>query len=155
MKDDIYFPLFVNLNNKDILVYGGGKVATRRVNALLEFGANIKVIAPDSTEEVKNLALQNIIKYEQRCYKVGEIDNPYIVLAVTNDFDINECIYKECRKKGILVNVSSDQTKSDFFFPGIVMESPLVVGVTASGKDHGRVRKVTNRIRNILKEESL
>lgn len=149
-----YFPLFVDLNQKSVLIFGGGKVATRRIISLLDFGVDIKVIAPECTKEVMILAEENKLVLEQRSYLRGEVENPYMVLAATKNNEINEEIYTECKEKGILVNVASDQTKSDFFFPGIVVENPLVIGITASGKDHKKVKKIIQKIRDMLKEEN-
>jgi siroheme synthase-like protein len=149
-----YFPLFVDLNNKEILVYGGGKIASRRILSLLDFGANIKVISPNCANEISELANQNKLTHEKRCYMVGEIHMPYLVLAATNDPIVNHQIYSECKEKGILVNVASDQTKSDFFFPGLVIEKPIVIGITASGKDHMKVKTITERIKEMLKGDA-
>lgn len=148
-----YFPLFVDLNQKKVLIFGGGKIATRRITSLLEFGVAITVIAPECTNEITDLAAQNMLLLEQRCYLAGEVQKPYMVLAATSDCKVNDEIYTECKAKGILVNVASDQTKSDFFFPGIVVEKPIVIGITASGKDHKKAKVITQTIKDMLKEK--
>ena len=74
-------------------------------------------------------------------------------MAVTNDPAVNNQIYCECRHKGILVNVASDQKKSDFFFPGIATGKSTVVGITAGGKDHGKAKRLTEKIKELLKNE--
>lgn len=150
---DVYFPLFVNLSRKKILVFGAGRIATRRILSLLEFGADIAVIAPEYTNEIAGLAGENRLELKQRSYLPGEIDMPYMVLAATNDCKVNNDIYAECKTKGIPVNVASDKNKSDFFFPGIVIEKPVVVGITASGRDHGKVKALTLKIKDLLKGE--
>lgn len=149
-----YFPLFVSLDQKKVLVFGGGTVATRRIFTLLEFGADIRVIAPEYTDEIRELAAENKIMLERRLYSCGEIAAPDMVLAATDDSVVNEKIYDECRKKGILINTASEQEKSDFFFPGIIREDSLVIGVTASGSDHKKVKRIAERIRSIIKEET-
>ncbi|ABX41744.1 precorrin-2 dehydrogenase/sirohydrochlorin ferrochelatase family protein [Lachnoclostridium phytofermentans] len=148
-----YFPLFVDLNKKEIVVFGGGKIATRRILSLLDFGADITVVSPACTKEISELSAQNKLVLEQRCYMVGEIKMPYMVLAATNDPIVNDMIHRECKEKGILINVASDQTKSDFFFPGLAVQKPIVIGVTASGKDHKKVKVITQKIRDMLKGE--
>lgn len=147
---DAYFPLFIDLNRKKILVFGGGQIATRRIHTLLEFGPDITVIAPEFTDDIAGLASQKMLVLEKRSYLSGEVTEPYMVLAATNNCKINDDIYNECKAKGILVNVASDQKKSDFFFPGIVIDKPLVVGITASGKDHKKVKALTLKIKDLL-----
>ena len=72
------------------------------------------------------------------------------MIAATNDAQINNAIYDTCRKQGILVNVCSDKQKCDFYFPGIAMKDQVVVGITASGKDHKRAKALVEQIRSIL-----
>lgn len=154
-KETLFFPLFVDLQQKKICVYGGGKIATRRVSSLLLFGCQIKVIAPKCSAEIEELALEKRIIYEKKAYERGRISEAYFVLAATNDKEVNLEIYQECKKKEIMVNVASDQSKSDFYFPGIIIEDSVVIGVTASGKNHTLVRKLVKKIRDLLEREKL
>ena len=81
-----YFPLFFDMQGKNVCVFGGGKIATRRVEILLEFGANVHVISPDMTEELEKLAGgQKRLLLDYRRYDSGEIAKADIVLAATND----------------------------------------------------------------------
>lgn len=153
-NSEAYFPLFISLKLKKILVFGGGNIATRRIKTLLDFGAEVEVIAPEFTKEIADLAKQQKLSLEQRRYMSGEITNPFFVLAATDKQRVNDEIYLECKEKGIPVNVVSDQTKCDFFFPGIIKEETLVIGVTASGKDHKRVREITDQIKRVVKGEN-
>lgn len=148
-----YFPMFVNMENKHIMIFGGGEVAARRAGVLLEFGADVRIAAPDISEELAELADKNgNLNLEYRKYQMGEIEALDIVIAATDDEAVNTAIFRECRHKGITVNVASDRQKCDFCFPGIVREGELTVGVAADGKDHRRVAKVTERIRKLLME---
>jgi siroheme synthase-like protein len=148
-----YFPLFVDLHKKKILVFGGGAIASRRVLSLLDFGCDIKVVSPECTNEIATLSAQKLLVYEKRCYKPGEIQEPFFVLATTSDLNVNSQIYYECKQKGILVNVASDQSKSDFFFPGLAKRKSIVIGITASVKDHEKTKSLTEKIRDMLKNE--
>lgn len=151
-----YFPLFINLKEKEIIVFGGGTIATRRVKSLLPCGAVIKVVAPEISEDLKQLAEENqSLTLEYRKYKPSELQKPDFVLAATNDENINTIIFRECRHKGILVNVASDKEKCDFFFPGIVQQGDITVGITANGQNHKKAAEVTDKIRKILEEENL
>ena len=146
-----YFPLFVRLEKKKILVFGGGAVAARRILALLAFGADITAVAPEFSDEV--LSVKEKLALEKRCYQAGEIQTHYMVLAATNDHEVNNQIGAECRAKGILVNVASDQTQSDFFFPGIVKRNNIVIGITSSGKHHKEVKAMCRKINEMLDGE--
>lgn len=144
-----YFPLFFNMEGKNIRVFGGGKIAARRVEILLEFGANIRVTAPDIIKELQDLAKhQERLTLDYRSFRPGELQNEEIVLAATSDRNVDVAVFEECRKKHILVNVASDQGKCDFYFPGIVRKGNITIGVTSGGENHHRVAEVTERIRN-------
>ena len=146
-----YFPLFINIKEKDILVFGGGNIATRRIKAMLPYGACIRIIAPEISEELQQFAEQNgnlILDY--RKYKLSELQKPDFVLAATNDEKVNQTIFRECRHKGILVNVASNRELCDFYFPGVVQQGDITVGITANGKNHKKAAEVTEQIRKLL-----
>lgn len=140
-----YFPLFISLWNKKILLYGAGQIAVRRAAALLRYGAVVTVVAPQVRDEIwqmqKNSAGQ--LRIEQRVYcrsEIREEDADY-VLAATDDQEVNQMICRECRHKGIPVNNASDSRQCDFYFPALVEQDGLVIGVTSTDGDH---RKVAN-----------
>ncbi|MEY8390226.1 bifunctional precorrin-2 dehydrogenase/sirohydrochlorin ferrochelatase [Lachnospiraceae bacterium] len=146
-----YFPLFINMKDKQILVFGGGRIASRRVKALLEFGARVHVVAPQITEELKELAVQQQgLRLSCRKYRPSELEEEDFVLAATDDEEVNTTIFRECRHKGIPVNVASDQEKCDFYFPGIVKQGEITVGVTTGGSNHRKAAEVTESIRRQL-----
>lgn len=146
-----YFPLFFDMQGKNVCVFGGGKIATRRVEILLEFGANVHVISPDMTEELEKLAGgQKRLLLDYRRYDSGEIAKADIVLAATNDGYVNTEIYEECRRKQIPVNVASDKEKCDFYFPAVIREGGLVIGLTSGGEDHRKVAGAAEEIRKLF-----
>ncbi len=135
-----------------VIVFGGGTIATRRTRVLLEFGAKVQVIAPEISQELKELSQNQNLTLEYRRYRPSELQEIDLVLAVTDDETVNNTIFRECQHKNILVNVSSDQEKCDFFFPGIVQEGDITVGVTANGKNHKKAAEVTRKIKELLQE---
>lgn len=144
------FPLFVDLSDRKIRVFGGGAVATRRVKTLLEFGADVYVVAPEISSELKILAEQQRLTLSFRSYHSGELEQEELVLAATDDPRVNDRIYQECQRKGIWVNVASDKKKCDFYFPGIAKAGEITVGVTAGGNNHRKAAYVTEELRRQL-----
>lgn len=149
-KEKKFFPLFVDFTQKKAVVIGGGKIATRRIQTLLTFMGEITVIAPACTENIKTLYENGKIIYKQKKYEAEDIKNTDLVLAVTDDYDLNEEIYKICKEKNILVNVASNQEKCDFHFPGILEYEDVVIGFNGCGKDHKKVRRVREMIQEML-----
>lgn len=156
-SEKAYFPLFVDLSDKKIVVAGAGNIAGRRIKVLTDFCADITVIAPQASDEVLNLADEGEIKLIKKPYEKEDINGAFIVLAATDDPDLNKKIHNDCKEKGITVNISSDKTLCDFYFPGIVKDGSMVVGVSASGTAHKKARLVREAakeaIDKILAEE--
>ncbi|MBQ0001245.1 MAG: bifunctional precorrin-2 dehydrogenase/sirohydrochlorin ferrochelatase, partial [Clostridiales bacterium] len=131
MSKKAYFPLFVDLSDKKILVVGGGNVATRRVKTLLPFTKQIMVIAPKMTEELYRMVKMGTVSGDFREVKKTDFEDVYMVLACTNDEQVNNNIYYICKDMGIYVNLANSKEKCDFFFPGVVKKDEAVVGITA------------------------
>ena len=145
-----YFPIFIDLSEKHIVVVGAGKIASRRVRTLLEFAGKITVVAPEISEEILAMAGKGPVQLKRRAFEEADLDGADMVLAITDDKELNQTIGALCREKGIPVNTSHNKDLCDFYFPGVVQKENVVVGVTASGKDHTQAKAVTEKIREAL-----
>jgi len=148
------FPMFLDISEKKIFVIGGGKIATRRVKTLLTFAENISVVAPEASEEIIKLSSEGKIGYEKRPYKESDIDGADIVLAATDDAELNDDIYSSCKKLGITVNIASDKEKCDFYFPGIILKDSAVIGINAGGNDHRGAKELRQKLQRYLENDS-
>ncbi len=147
-----YFPLFFDLKYRKVLVAGAGKIAARRAEALAEFGAEIQVVAPSGIGQMERLAAQGMVHWEKRCFVPEDVSGCNMVIAATDDARVNREIVRCCRERQIPVNHAGDKSQCDFYFPGVAREGNLVVGVTASGKDHKLASEVTGRLQSWLKQ---
>lgn len=138
MKSKPYFPMFVDLAEKNIVVVGGGNIATRRVKTMLQFTRNVKVIAPKMTEELLDLGRKSYAELMVRPVKRSDFANAFMVIAATNDWKLNDEIYRVCKEEGIYVNVADDKEKCDFQFPGIFRQEDMVVGIMANDPKKAR-----------------
>lgn len=159
--DNSYFPMFVDISHWKILVAGGGVIATRRVKTLLKFQAQITVVAPKVTEELQLLAKEKQIKLLQKQYEEQDLDQADLVLAATDQKVVNQQILKDCRRRNekenrkILVNTADDKAACDFYFPAVVKEDEIVIGINSGGKDPKKTHRVRGKIEKILKEETI
>lgn len=135
-----YFPLFVDIREEKIVVVGAGKIAGRRIEVLTDFCSSITVIAPEASAQVLSLEAEGKIKLISREYEKADIKGAFMVLAATDNHDINKVVYSDCKEAGIMVNIASDKSLCDFYFPGIVKKGNMVVGVSASGTAHKKAR---------------
>lgn len=146
-----YFPMFIDISGKKILVVGGGSIALRRVRTLLKFGADIKVIAPELKEELTELETQGKITAERRCYGAGDTEGYEIVLAASDRPDVNCAVKNECSERGIPVNTADDKSLCDFYFPSVVMTDDVVIGINSGGTNPGKVKETRREIERIIK----
>lgn len=153
MKKNKYFPVFIDLQDKKTVVVGGGKIAERRVRTLLSFCEKIEIVSPELSEGLSGLVQEHgELCWKQKEYEREDILDADMVLACTDNRKINDEICVVCKCLGIQVNHCGDQSKCDFYFPGIAEKGAVVVGVTASGTDHHAARVVTEKIREMLHE---
>ncbi len=125
-----YFPMFVELKDQNVWVIGGGNVAYRKVKKLLPYGAKITVIAPHLSDELEKMS--EIIKITQnfRLSMLESLENvPDMVIAATDDVELNDNISSLCREKRIPVNVADDLEKCSFVFPALVKQGKLSAGI--------------------------
>lgn len=147
---NLYFPVFINLSEKKVIVVGAGTIAKRRIRTLLEFTNHLYVVAPEINNELLNLEKDGQITILRKHYEETDIYDADLVIAATSNAQTNNDIYAICKTRNIFVNVCSDKTKCDFYFPGIARKDNIIVGVTASGTNHKKVKEVVERIRKIL-----
>lgn len=157
-----YFPLFIDLEKRKVLVAGAGAVGARRIAALSEFGADVVVVAEAAEARVERLAGEGHVKlfrgsyaeYRDLLWNQGEEESPFfLVLAATGDPYVDEAVAQDGRSHGAFVNCAGDRSRSDFYFPGLAKEGAVTAGVIAGGIDHRLAKVMTERIREVLKTE--
>lgn len=151
----MFFPVFVDLTKKHILVIGAGKIASRRICVLHRFAGCITVVAPAICAKIENLAKENQDSFHilRRAFEPSDLDGMDMVLAATDDALLNREIGALCKERGIFANVASAQEQCDFQFPSVISEGEIVVGINASGKDHRLVKETRKKIEKCLLEE--
>lgn len=127
---EICYPAFLNLKDKKAVVVGGGKIAERKIIALLKTGADIKVISPELTKKIEKEKLQGRIEHICRRYRKGDLKNAFLVIAATNSPAANELISKDAP---CLVNVVDTPHLCNFIVPSTVTRGPLCIAISTSG----------------------
>ena len=126
-----YFPMFVNLENKNVLVVGGGKVALRKIEKILPYGAKVTVIAPRVLKEIEEI--EGIVV--KKCFfeeKHLEMELS-MVIAATNDKQVNQNLSLLCQERKIPINVVDCQEACSFIFPALVQKGDFSVGISTGG----------------------
>lgn len=135
-----YFPFFMDIGGKTGVIVGGGRVAARKVEKLAAFGPHLTVIAPRIEEcmRVQEERLQRgaaaTLLFCEREFRTEDLDGADFVIAATDDASLNGRISEYCMARRIPVNVVDDREKCSFFFPALVREGNLTVGISTDGK---------------------
>lgn len=146
----IHINLF--LHNRPCLVVGGGKVALRKINLLLEAGANIKVVSPDAGDELTELINQGRVTYSARKFEDHDVEGTMVVYAATNSRGINRHVLEICRAYNVLCCcVDGNWADSDFTTPAITRQNNLTLSVSSGGTDCRQSKMVRNSLARHLK----
>ena len=134
-----YFPMFVDMTERECLIVGGGNVAYRKVMVMLDFGAKVTVVAEDICEELRKLTIddtankENRITFIKRRFEQKDCDGMEMVIAATDDNALNHEIAEYCKAKGIMVNAVDQKADCSFIFPSYIKEKNLVAAFSSGG----------------------
>ncbi len=143
------YPLFLNLEDVKCLVIGGGVIAERKTLSLIESGAAVTLISPDTTNKLNELIKLNVVKYCNRLFKTGDTNGFFLVIAATNSIEVNKLIYEESIMANTLINCVDDPENCNFYVPAQVRRGDLQIAISTSGKlplFAGRLRKFFENI---------
>lgn len=143
-----YYPLYLDLENKTVLVVGGGAVACRKVETLLEYGAAVKIVSPRVTDGLEALIDQERCLWIARTYSPEDIHGSVLVFSCTEKEEINARVAGDAKTHNIPVNVVDDPDKCSFFVPSVLKRGDLSIAVSTTGSSP----KVAGRIRRQLEE---
>jgi siroheme synthase-like protein len=144
-----YMPISISLKSRPCLVVGGGKVALRKIDNLLNYTAEITVIAPEVDDKIEYYASKRLLKLEKREYRPPEASQYGIVICASDDTETNKTVQDDCRKKGVPVNVADNPSLCDFIFPAVIRRDCLSVAVSSDGKApflSGHIRLILENI---------
>ena len=128
------------------VVIGGGAVGERKVRTLLEAGARVKVITPEATPRLQKLAEQDRIELHVRLYERGDLKGAAVVIASTDERDVNQAIYEEALDEGIPVNVVDDPPHCTFIAPSIIRRGDLMIAISTGGTNPAMAVRIRERL---------
>lgn len=128
-----YQPLHFKLADRPCLVVGGGKTAERRIRALLSCGARLKVVAPEVEGNIGLMAEAGLIHLERRPFSEADLENQFLVVALTDNRSLNKRIMNLCEKKGILCTGNGIDGWGDFIFPSTLRRGEVTVSISTGG----------------------
>lgn len=145
-----YLPIFCRLDNKPVLLVGGGEVAERKARLLLDAGAQLTVVAPELDPELAELAANGNIEWLAGEFVPEQLAGKWLVVAATDRREVNALVYQSANQARIFANVVDDPKRSSFIMPSIIDRSPLMVAISSGGKAPVLARLLREKLEALL-----
>ncbi len=157
VRDMLETPFYIaclKLSGRRCLVIGGGEIGLEKVEGLLACGGDVTLMAPTAVPELEALAAEGSIAWERRDYAGPEdLDATFIVVACTDDTDVNIGIYEDAERRAMLVNVVDVPPLCNFILPAIVRTGPLAVAISTAGASPALAKRMKREISALFGEE--
>ncbi|MCP4682259.1 MAG: bifunctional precorrin-2 dehydrogenase/sirohydrochlorin ferrochelatase [Desulfobacterales bacterium] len=141
-----YYPIFIELEGKNVLVVGGGLVAQRKVETFLKYGASIYIVSRELTDKLKVLVEAQNIRYIGEEFHEENLEGIFLVVAATDDKQLNHKISEGAHKRSMLINAVDQPDDCNFIVPSIVKKGDLSIAISTSGKSPALAKKIRKRL---------
>jgi precorrin-2 dehydrogenase / sirohydrochlorin ferrochelatase len=145
-----FYPLLLDLSGRKILVIGGGNVAARKINTLVEYNADITCIAPDVHIDIKKLAARGVITLNRKAFQQGDVEGFDLVFTATGDEVISELAREECLQYGALLNSADEADLSDFINPATLKRGAFTITLSSGGLAPFFVQHIKKKIEECI-----
>ncbi len=147
MLETPFYIACLKLSGRRCVVVGGGDVGLEKVEGLLACDGDVTLIAPDATEPLRELAQEGSIRWEQREYAgPGDLEGVFMVIAATNDTDVNIRVYEDAERRAMLVNVVDVPPLCNFILPAIFRRGPLAIAISTAGASPALAKRIKAEI---------
>jgi precorrin-2 dehydrogenase/sirohydrochlorin ferrochelatase len=143
-----YYPILVELEGQKALVVGGGNIAQRKIDTLLQHGAEVRVVSKELNDHLEQYLAEGKIKLIGREFDESQIKDSFMVIAATDDTELNKKISAAAKKNGILINAVDQPALCTFIVPSIMNRGDLLIAVSTSGKSPALAKKIREGLEN-------
>ena len=143
----LYYPVFLDLRGRRVVVIGGGAMGEEKVTRLMPYGADVVVVSPDVTDEVSKLAQDGQVEWTRRLYRGGDLEGAFIaIVADTSDDAVNHAVSEEARQRNVPLNVADVTDLCTWITPSVARRGEVIVATSTGGASPALAR----RFREIL-----
>ena len=148
-----YYPIFLDIAGKPVIVIGGGNIAHVKVVGLLKAGAEVTVVSPELNAEMAALSAQGRFRHFARDYEPGDLEGYTLAFVATDDRSVNSTVADEGKARKVWVNAVDDPPYCDFIMPGIAQKGDLIIAISTSGRSPAMARKMREEIEEFLTDD--
>ena len=150
---EMFYPVYLNLKNKRVVVIGGGAVAERKVESLIGTGAAIVLISPEVTSRLDSLAKSNHIQLHRRPYVSGDCAGAALVFSASDDAKVSASVFQEATNAGAFVNTADQPALCGFIMPAVVRRGDVAIAISTGGTSPGLAAQLRRKIGKIIGPE--
>ena len=150
-QDDVFLPISINIIGKKILLVGGGRIASHKIQFLEQFTRNISVVALEVCETIKEKGYS----FKEKPYEKSDLEGAFLVYACTNISGLNQQIKTDAESLGILTNVVDNPGLCDFISPAIYKRDHITIAVGSNGQEVHHAIAVRNKIRETMESDDV
>lgn len=149
----MFYPVNLDIKDKQCLVVGGGGVASRKAKTLMECEAIVTVVSPEFTQVLKDLEQNSDITLFQRPYQTSDLENKFLVIGATNDETLNRQINADAEQRNMLCNIADVPDICNFILPAIIRRGDLCLAISTSGKSPAFAKKLRKDLEKTFGDE--
>ena len=148
-----YYPIYLDIENRDVVIIGGGHVCARKAEAVMRYGARVTVVSPEFVEEIEQWAREGTLALKRKNYDENDLDGAHIVIASTDVQRVNEKIAADCRRRRIPVNVVDVTPLCEFIVPAVVESGSIQLAISTGGKSPALARTLKEHLQRTIGPE--
>lgn len=148
-----YFPVLLDIRQRNCLVVGGGRVGTRKAKALLNCGALVTVVSPEISAALQALADNSSLVFKRRGFRPSDLDRVFLVIGATGDEDLNRQIYTQAQARNLLCNIADRPQACNFILPATVDRGDLKISISTGGKSPALAKKLRRELEHAFGPE--
>ncbi len=148
-----YYPIYLDLKGRRVLVVGGGAIAEGKAQQLVDAGALVRIVSPALADGLSKLIEQGIIEYRAGEFVADDLNNVFLVISATDDQAVNETVAQAASSRGLLCNVVDQPVLCNFITPALVTRGDLQISVSTGGGSPSLTQRVKREVAALIGEE--
>jgi len=148
-----YYPIYLDLKNRAVLVVGGGEIAEGKTRQLVDAGARVRVVCPTLTPQLAEWAARGVIEHDRDRFAKDDLKDVYLVIGATDDQSVNEEVARLAAELGLLYNIVDQPSLCNFITPALVTRGDLQISISTGGGSPSLTQRVKREIAALIGEE--
>ncbi len=152
-KNYPYYPIYLDIEDRAVLIVGGGEVCARKAETMLKYGGRVTIVSPAFTDEIEGWAASGRVTVSRKLYDESDLAGAAIVIASTDDRCVNARVARDCRRRKIPVNVVDVTHLCEFIVPAIIESGSIQIAISTGGKSPALARTLKEDLKRVIGDE--